>query len=48
MKNEVSKKSNRKTSLFSRVAALIEGARQRVAQVANLAQVYTRDRPADC
>lgn len=41
MKNVVSKKSNRKASLFSRVAALIEGARQRVAQVANIVQVYT-------
>ena len=40
-RNVVSKKSNRKASLFSRVAALIEGARQRVAQVANIAQVYT-------
>ena len=28
-------------SLFSRVVALIEGARQRVAQAANIAQVYT-------
>ena len=41
MKNEVSKKLDRKASLFSRVAALIEGARQRVTQVANIAQVYT-------
>lgn len=40
-RNVVSKKLDRKASLFSRVAALIEGARQRVAQVANIAQVYT-------
>ena len=40
-RNVVSKKSNRKASIFSRVAALIEGAWQRVAQVANIAQVYT-------
>ena len=31
----------RKPSLFARVAALIEEARQKVATVANLAQVYT-------
>ncbi len=41
MKNVVSKKSNRRASLFSRVVALIEEARQKVASVANLAQVYT-------
>lgn len=41
MKNVVSKKSNRRASLFSRVAALIEEARQKVATVANIAQVYT-------
>ena len=41
MKNVVSKKSNRRTSLFARVVALIEEARQKVASVANLAQVYT-------
>lgn len=31
----------RKPSLFARVVALIEEARQKVATVANLAQVYT-------
>ena len=41
MKNVVSKKSNRRPSLFARVVALIEEARQKVASVANLAQVYT-------
>lgn len=41
MKNVVSKKSNRRASLFARVVALIEEARQKVASVANLAQVYT-------
>ena len=41
MKNVVSKKSNRRLSLFARVVALIEEARQKVASVANLAQVYT-------
>lgn len=41
MKNVVSKKSNRSSSLFARVVALIEEARQKVASVANLAQVYT-------
>ena len=41
MKDAVSKKTIRKASLFSRVVALIEGARQRVAQAANIAQVYT-------
>ena len=34
-------KTKRKPSLFARVAALIEEARQKVATVANLAQVYT-------
>ena len=41
MKNVVSKKSNRRSSLFARVVALIEEARQKVATVANIAQVYT-------
>ena len=41
MKNVVSKKSDRRPSLFARVVALIEEARQKVASVANLAQVYT-------
>ena len=41
MKNVVSKKSDRRPSLFVRVVALIEEARQKVASVANLAQVYT-------
>ena len=41
MKNVVSKKSNRRASLFARVVALIEEARQKVATVANIAQVYT-------
>ncbi len=41
MKNVVSKKSDRRLSLFARVVALIEEARQKVASVANLAQVYT-------
>lgn len=41
MKNVVSKKSDRRQSLFARVVALIEEARQKVASVANLAQVYT-------
>ena len=41
MKNVVSKKSNRRSSLFARVVVLIEEARQKVASVANLAQVYT-------
>ena len=40
MKNVVSKKSNRRSSLFARVVALIEEARQKVATVANIAQVY--------
>ena len=40
MKNVVSKKSDRRPSLFARVVALIEEARQKVASVANLAQVY--------
>ena len=34
-------KKIRKASLAERVIALIEGARQRVATVANVAQVYT-------
>ena len=34
-------KTKRKPSLFARVAALIEEARQKVATVANIAQVYT-------
>lgn len=34
-------KTKRKPSLFSRVVALIEESRQKVATVANLAQVYT-------
>jgi hypothetical protein len=41
MRNVVSKKSDRRSSLFARVVALIEEARQKVASVANLAQVYT-------
>ncbi|MBQ7189548.1 MAG: DUF1016 family protein [Kiritimatiellae bacterium] len=41
MKNVVSKKADRKASLFARVAALIEEARRKVATVANIAQVYT-------
>lgn len=41
MKNVVSKKSNRRSSLFARVVELIEEARQKVATVANIAQVYT-------
>lgn len=41
MKNVVSKKSNRRSSLFARVVALVEEARQKVATVANIAQVYT-------
>ena len=41
MKNAGSKRSGRKPSLFARVAALVEEARQKVATVANIAQVYT-------
>ena len=34
-------KTKRRSSLFARVVALIEEARQKVATVANIAQVYT-------
>ena len=41
MKNVVTRKSSRKQNLFTRVVALIEEARRKVATVANVAQVYT-------
>ena len=41
MRREIVKRAKRKDSLANRVIALIEAARQKVAAVANVAQVYT-------